>query len=101
MKCHEALFWREIRTIVIHCFKILYIHIHVGKCSFFFSDGEVFSFGKSARGRLGRSDEDTMTPKRVSFPTDEVFEVVSISCSHGNTLVATRRKYSSVVVSSF
>ena len=34
-----------------------------------------------------------MTPKRVSFPTDEVFEVVSISCSHGNTLVATRRKY--------
>ena len=59
---------------------------------FFSSDGEVFSFGKSARGRLGRSDEDTMTPKRVNFQTDEVFEIVSISSSHGNTLVATRRK---------
>ena len=58
-----------------------------------FTDGEVFSFGKSARGRLGRSDDDTMTPKRVNFQSDEVFEVVSISCSHGNTLVATRRKF--------
>ena len=33
-----------------------------------------------------------MTPKRVNFQTDEVFEIVSISSSHGNTLVATRRK---------
>ena len=60
---------------------------------FIFTDGEVFSFGKSARGRLGRSDDDTMTPKHVSFQSEEVFEVVSISCSHGNTLVATRRKF--------
>ena len=38
-----------------------------------------------------------MTPKRVNFSTDEVFQVVSISCSHGNTLVATRRKYSVIL----
>ena len=67
-------------------------HIVCFSTFFMSTDGEVFSFGKSARGRLGRSDEDTMTPKRVNFQTDEVFEVVSISCSHGNTLVATRRK---------
>ncbi|KAH3849775.1 serine/threonine-protein kinase Nek8-like [Dreissena polymorpha] len=53
-------------------------------------DAEVFSFGKSARGRLGRSDSDTMTPKPVSIPSDEVFTVVSISCSHGTTLLATK-----------
>lgn len=56
------------------------------------ADAEVFSFGKSARGRLGRSDSDTMTPKRVNIVSDEVFTVVSISCSHGTTLLATRRK---------
>lgn len=55
-------------------------------------DGEVFSFGKSARGRLGRSDQDTMTPKRVNIVSDELFAVVSISSSHGTTLLATRRK---------
>ncbi|KAL3868352.1 hypothetical protein ACJMK2_041166 [Sinanodonta woodiana] len=53
-------------------------------------DGEIFSWGKSARGRLGRSDEDTMTPKKVIFQGEDVFTVVSISCSHGNTLVATK-----------
>ncbi|KAL4236853.1 Serine/threonine-protein kinase Nek8 [Mactra antiquata] len=53
-------------------------------------DGEVFSFGKSARGRLGRSDTDTMTPKPVNITSDELYSVVSISCSHGTTLLATR-----------
>lgn len=53
-------------------------------------DNEVFSFGKNARGRLGRSDPETMTPKRVAISNNETFSVVSISCSHGNTLLATR-----------
>lgn len=53
-------------------------------------DGEVFSFGKSARGRLGRSDNDNMTPKRVIVNSEDVFAAVSISCSHGTTLFATK-----------
>ncbi|XP_052774404.1 serine/threonine-protein kinase Nek8-like isoform X1 [Mya arenaria] len=53
-------------------------------------DAEVFSFGKNARGRLGRSDPDTMTPKPVNMAHDDLFSVVSISCSHGTTLLATK-----------
>ena len=60
---------------------------------YYFSEAEVFSFGKSARGRLGRSDPETMTPKRINIVSDELFSVVSISCSHGSTLLATRRKF--------
>ena len=52
MKCHEALFWREIRTNVIHCFKILYIHIHVGKCSFFFQMVRCFPLERVLEGVL-------------------------------------------------
>ncbi|XP_041360031.1 serine/threonine-protein kinase Nek8-like [Gigantopelta aegis] len=53
-------------------------------------DGEIFSWGKSARGRLGRSDEDSAIPKQVQIPADDQFSIVSISCSHGNTLIATK-----------
>ncbi|XP_067677206.1 serine/threonine-protein kinase Nek8-like isoform X1 [Haliotis asinina] len=53
-------------------------------------DGEVFSWGKSSRGRLGRVDEETNVPRQVIFPGEDVFSVVSISCSHGNTVIATR-----------
>ncbi|XP_060071044.1 serine/threonine-protein kinase Nek8-like [Ylistrum balloti] len=51
--------------------------------------GEVYSWGNSARGRLGRSETDS-TPKKVNLSPDELFSVVSISCNHGNTLLATR-----------
>ncbi|XP_069125944.1 serine/threonine-protein kinase Nek8-like [Argopecten irradians] len=51
--------------------------------------GEVFSWGNSARGRLGRTDTDS-TPKKVNLSSDELFSVTSISCNHGNTLLATR-----------
>ena len=56
------------------------------------TDGEIFSWGKSARGRLGRPDEDTGIPKQVQVQADDQFSIVSISCSHGNTLIATKRK---------
>lgn len=52
-------------------------------------EGEVYSWGNSARGRLARPDGDS-TPKKVNLSSDELFSVVSISCNHGNTLLATR-----------
>ncbi|KAJ8306380.1 hypothetical protein KUTeg_016925 [Tegillarca granosa] len=52
--------------------------------------GDVYSWGNSSRGRLGRSDEETCIPQKVTFTGEEQFSVVSISCSHGNTLLATR-----------
>ncbi|XP_060602360.1 serine/threonine-protein kinase Nek8-like [Ruditapes philippinarum] len=71
------------------------VKIHMVACGDTFTtavsqEAEVFSFGKSARGRLGRSDPETMTPKRINIVSDELFSVVSISCSHGSTLLATR-----------
>ncbi|XP_006811323.1 serine/threonine-protein kinase Nek8-like [Saccoglossus kowalevskii] len=54
------------------------------------SEGEVFSWGKAARGRLGRSEETNHLPIQVDFGDDEPFIVTSVSCSHVNTLLATK-----------
>ena len=53
--------------------------------------GEIFSWGKSARGRLGRQDEESGIPKKVAITGEDPYDIVSLSCSHGNTLVAIRR----------
>ena len=60
-----------------------------------FADGEVFSWGKSARGRLGREDEDTRVPQAVRFAGAGVgpFTCVSLCSSHGTTLLVTKRKF--------
>ncbi|PVD23797.1 hypothetical protein C0Q70_17071 [Pomacea canaliculata] len=52
--------------------------------------GDIFSWGKSARGRLGRLDDEPGVPKKVAINGEDPFSIVSISCSHGNTLVAIR-----------
>ncbi|XP_035826052.1 serine/threonine-protein kinase Nek8 isoform X2 [Aplysia californica] len=54
------------------------------------TDNEVFTWGKSSRGRLGRPDEDSHLPKVVALPKDEPFTVNSLSSSHGSTLIATK-----------
>jgi NIMA (never in mitosis gene a)-related kinase len=56
------------------------------------SDGKVFTFGKNSRGRLGRLDDEIGVPNVVKFPGNEMLNVVSLSCSHGNTLLSTKRK---------
>ncbi|XP_070562711.1 serine/threonine-protein kinase Nek8-like [Ptychodera flava] len=54
------------------------------------ADGEVFSWGKAARGRLGRKDDTANLIKLVDFLDEEPFAVTSVSCSHGNTLLGTK-----------
>jgi len=54
------------------------------------SDNEVFTWGKSSRGRLGRSDEDSNLPRPVALPRDEPFTVTSLHSSHGSTLISTK-----------
>ncbi|ESO92636.1 hypothetical protein LOTGIDRAFT_120493 [Lottia gigantea] len=56
-------------------------------------DGEVYTWGKGSRGRLGRPDQQSNLPMKVNITGEEPFQVVCISCSHGNTLLATKRKY--------
>ena len=52
------------------------------------------TWGKNARGRLGRSGEAAGKPNVVAFAKEEVpFHVSDLSCSHGSTLVVTNREY--------
>lgn len=56
----------------------------------FLTEGEVYSWGKGARGRLGRRDEDAGLPKPVQLDETHPYVVTSLSCCHGNTLLAVR-----------
>ncbi|KAL6047563.1 hypothetical protein STEG23_007674 [Scotinomys teguina] len=54
------------------------------------AEGEVYSWGKGARGRLGRRDEDAGLPRPVQLDETHPYVVTSVSCCHGNTLLAVR-----------
>nr|XP_040125127.1 serine/threonine-protein kinase Nek8 isoform X7 [Ictidomys tridecemlineatus] len=58
------------------------------------AEGEVYSWGKGARGRLGRKDEDAGLPRPVQLDETHPYTVTSVSCCHGNTLLAIRRELS-------
>ncbi|XP_022092238.1 serine/threonine-protein kinase Nek8-like [Acanthaster planci] len=58
------------------------------------SDGQVFSWGKSSRGRLGRLEDHSAIPQKVDLNEEEPFVITSVSCNHGNTLLATRSRVS-------
>lgn len=59
---------------------------------FSLAEGEVYSWGKGARGRLGRRDEDAGLPRPVQLDETHPYTVTSVSCCHGNTLLAVRRE---------
>ena len=60
----------------------------------FTTDGDVFSWGKSARGRLGRPNEATSIPGLVNLPEElKNYMVTSICSSHGSTVLAVTCKY--------
>lgn len=54
------------------------------------ADGEVCTWGKGARGRLGRKDEETGTPRPVQLEETHPYLVTSVACCHGNTLLAVK-----------
>ncbi|XP_072248300.1 serine/threonine-protein kinase Nek8 isoform X3 [Leuresthes tenuis] len=54
------------------------------------SEGEVYTWGKGARGRLGRKEEDCGIPKAVQLDESHPFTVTSVACCHGNTLLAVK-----------
>ncbi|XP_069801643.1 serine/threonine-protein kinase Nek8 isoform X1 [Dendropsophus ebraccatus] len=54
------------------------------------TDGQVFTWGKGARGRLGRRDEGTGVPKMVQLEESHPYTVTSVACCHGNTLLAVK-----------
>ncbi|XP_048375452.1 serine/threonine-protein kinase Nek8 isoform X1 [Sphaerodactylus townsendi] len=54
------------------------------------ADGEVYTWGKSARGRLGRKDEEMQNPGPVQLEETHPYVVTSVSCCHGNTLLAVK-----------
>nr|XP_028563298.1 serine/threonine-protein kinase Nek8 isoform X2 [Podarcis muralis] len=55
------------------------------------ADGEVYTWGKSARGRLGRKDEEPRSPRPVQLGETHASLVASVSCCHGSTLLAVKR----------
>ncbi|XP_051848257.1 serine/threonine-protein kinase Nek8 isoform X3 [Antechinus flavipes] len=56
------------------------------------AEGDVYTWGKGARGRLGRKDEDAGLPRPVQLDEAQPYTVTSVSCCHGNTLLAIRRE---------
>lgn len=56
------------------------------------ADGEVCTWGKGARGRLGRKDEETGVPRPVQLEETHPYLVTSVACCHGNTLLAVKRE---------
>ncbi|KAM4700965.1 serine/threonine-protein kinase Nek8 [Discoglossus pictus] len=52
------------------------------------AEGQVFTWGKGARGRLGRRDEGVAIPKMVQLEESYHCVVTSVACCHGNTLLA-------------
>ncbi|XP_076850191.1 serine/threonine-protein kinase Nek8 isoform X2 [Brachyhypopomus gauderio] len=54
------------------------------------AEGEVYTWGKGARGRLGRKEEDCGIPKAVQLDESHPFTVSSVACCHGNTLLAVK-----------
>ncbi|XP_058490831.1 serine/threonine-protein kinase Nek8 isoform X2 [Solea solea] len=53
-------------------------------------EGEVYTWGKGARGRLGRKEEDSGIPRPVQLDESHPFAVTSVACCHGNTLLAVK-----------
>lgn len=58
------------------------------------TEGEVYTWGKGARGRLGRKEEDSGIPKAVQLEESHPFVVTSVACCHGNSLLAVKRNIS-------
>ncbi|XP_060704102.1 serine/threonine-protein kinase Nek8 [Hemiscyllium ocellatum] len=54
------------------------------------AEGEIYTWGKGARGRLGRKEEDTGIPKQVHLDKSNPCFVTSVACCHGNTLLAVK-----------
>ncbi|KAG8450816.1 hypothetical protein GDO86_003183 [Hymenochirus boettgeri] len=54
------------------------------------AEGQVFTWGKGARGRLGRRDEGIGVPKNVPLEESHPYIVTSVACCHGNTLLAVK-----------
>jgi len=64
-----------------------------------FTDGDVLTWGKGTRGRLGRPENnEPHLPRPVNIPAEEAFVITSLSCSHWTSLLATTRKFGNDVL---
>lgn len=60
----------------------------------FSAEGEVYTWGKGARGRLGRKEEDCGIPKALQLDESHPYVVTSVACFNGNSLLAVKRNIS-------
>lgn len=61
-------------------------------------EGEVYTWGKGARGRLGRKEEDCGVPKALQLDESHPYVVTSVACFNGNSLLAVKRNISLLTV---
>lgn len=64
----------------------------------FSSEGEVYTWGKGARGRLGRKEEDCGIPKALQLEESHPYVVTSVACFNGNSLLAVKRNISLITL---
>lgn len=62
------------------------------------AEGEVYTWGKGARGRLGRKEEDCGIPKALQLDESHPYVVTSVACFNGNSLLAVKRNTSLITV---
>lgn len=67
-------------------------------CDLFSAEGEVYTWGKGARGRLGRKEEDCGIPKALQLDESHPYVVTSVACFNGNSLLAVKRNIFSITL---
>nr|XP_033778339.1 LOW QUALITY PROTEIN: serine/threonine-protein kinase Nek8 [Geotrypetes seraphini] len=76
----------RVKVVMIACGDAFTVTIGAGEIY----QSQIITWGKGARGRLGRKDKAVGVPKLVQLEESHPYLVTSVACCHGNTLLAVK-----------